>query len=213
MRKKTIIICFLCLLIAISVSGLIVAMNKERLREGDQTTFVEVNTNDLFTKQTFYTEDLDVNKQIGLSNTIILKGKVAAILESVETNDLVDSGIVDARSHGYNYLHTDVVIQVDEYLGENKLDYDMIVVRHIGGRIGNFVHVSEMESLTVNEEVLLFRLEQPAEMTQVPEGFTKEQYFLFTPNSKYIHRGNGVYSPDFKNEGDITLRDIREKLK
>lgn len=177
------------------------------LKESDDTTYVEITSSDLYTRQSFLVENMSVQEQVGQSDVLFV-GKVVDILPTVETNDLIDSGILEAREKGYKYVHTDVIIEVLEYIGEKKLDFNEVVVRRQGGRIGNSVHSTDMENLSVGEEIILTRLEKPENVTQVPNGFEPDQYFLFSPNSKFVSKGKGRFYLENDPNEVITKEDI-----
>src|SRR5690554_6788832 len=82
---------------------------------------------------------------------IIVHGQVVEILGTVESKDLHSP-----RPPEMTYLHTDILISVHEYLGPVELDYNYIVIRRLGGRLGDHVHLTSFEHFTVGEEVVLF---------------------------------------------------------
>lgn len=209
MMKKKIIIYLLGAAICISLfwSTSYLFASSTSLKESDDTTYVEITSSDLYTRQSFLVENMSVQEQVGQSDVLFV-GKVVDILPTVETNDLIDSGILEAREKGYKYVHTDVIIEVLEYIGEKKLDFNEVVVRRQGGRIGNSVHSTDMENLSVGEEIILTRLEKPENVTQVPNGFEPDQYFLLSPNSKFVSKGKGRFYLENDPNEVITKEDI-----
>jgi hypothetical protein len=181
------------------------------LKEGPNTTYVEPKKGEKILKQSPYSVERSV-EQLVKDSTIIVKGKVVKFLGVSETNDLVDSAILEAGKDGYRFIHTDVLFRVDEYLGPSKLPHEELVIRHNGGRIGDSVHVYEAEPLMIGEEIILFLLAQPEQMTQIPEGYSKDQYFLFSPNSKYINIG-GEFEPSFAEGNSVDLKSLKELIK
>ncbi len=170
------------------------------LKEGSNTTFIaEPNESDgivLHATSLYEVRDL---KQQAKESTIIVRGRVSAILGTVETKDF-GAPIPPVQEQGGKKLHTDVLVEVIDYLGPNTLDFDELVIRHIGGKIDGFTHIYEQEHLTVGDEVIIFRLSQHELMTDVPEGYSQEQYFLFHPASTYYKTAENMYRDCFNNE-------------
>src|SRR5699024_4043480 len=119
------------------------------------STFIQVEEGDLYARQSPLLEDMTLDKRIEQSE-VIVSGTVAEILPATETMDLVIPLMEDFRKKGYNFLHTDIVIKVDEFIGNSSYEYDEIVVRRNGGRLDNFVHIYDMENYEVGEKVLIF---------------------------------------------------------
>ncbi|MDN4606176.1 hypothetical protein [Sporosarcina highlanderae] len=181
------------------------------LVEGEKSTFVEAKENDKYSIVHFYSDEMTIDDQVKNSSIIVL-GEVKEILPSVETNDIVDPiDAAELREKGYNIVHTDIVIKVEKYLGEEKLDFDEIVVRRDGGRINGFVRIVKQEHFNLGEKVLLLRLFQPEQMTQVPEGYQKEQYFMFASDSKFVSKQKGIYYLE-RNEGIKINENELEKI-
>lgn len=103
-------------------------------------------------------------------------------------------------------------MEVIDYLGPNTLDFDELVLRHIGGKIEGFTHIYEQEHLTVGDEVIIFRLSQHELMKDVPEGYSLEQYFLFHPASTYYKTAENKYRNCFNNEY-YTIDEIKKAAK
>ena len=111
----------------------------------------------------------------------IVKGKVLDILGPFETTDLVSP--LSEKYDDYYKLHTDIIIGVDEYLG-NELPFKEIVVRREGGKIDDKVHLTEFENVSIGDEVIIFNLDySPERYTQIPEGYATKQYFALLMNT------------------------------
>ncbi len=170
----------------------------EGLTEGNNTTFIANPTEGLALVSSYFHKDRDL-KQQAKESTIIVKGRVTEILGTVETKDF-GAPIPEVQKQGGKKLHTDVLFRVDEYLGPNSLPFDELVIRHIGGKIEGFTHICEQEHLTIGEEVIIFRLSQHELLTQIPEGYNLEQYYLFNPASTFFNKGENRYRNCFNNE-------------
>lgn len=153
--------------------------------------------------ETIHPVPVTLTEQIQESG-IIVRGRVVKILGTVET--------ADARPGGPRLLHNNVVIEVEEYLGENKLSYSQIVVRLRGGQSGFYHHtVTPQEHFTVGEEVILLRLHQPSGLVQVPQGYVLEQYFVFISGSKLLSGPTGYTGERYPGQ-TFTLADIRRLI-
>ena len=117
-----------------------------------------------------------------MGSEYIVKGKVIDILGPFETTDLVSP--LSEKYDVYYKFHTDIIIEVDEYLG-NELPFKEIVVRREGGKIDDKVHLTEFEDMSIGEEVIIFNLaHDPGRLTQIPEGYETNQYFALLMNIK-----------------------------
>ena len=158
--------------------------------------------------------EMSLEDRVKESKTIV-SGEVIKILPSVETKDIFGSEVSQATKDGYYYLHTDIVLKVDEWITDDQ-KHKEIVIRRYGGRLGNFVHLNHMENYEVGEKVLLFQLEQLDEVNQVPEGFSKEQYYILQPNSKYVSHKKNNFVSEFVLENDkqekTTIKEIKTIL-
>lgn len=189
-KPVAIVACLVLLFIitAYSLPGL--GLLQKSLQEGSHTTYVEPEGSGL--SSSALAKERDIEEQIQESQ-IIVRGKVVDILDTAETQDLR----VPICPGQMGPLHTNILIEVDEYLGA-QLSFDHIVIRHVGGKVDGFCHlVAGQEHFTVGEDVLVFRLDRPDAMNQVPQGYSLEQYFLFQPGSKYVHLAGESYVPDF----------------
>jgi len=59
----------------------------------------------------------------------------------------------------------------------------------------------------------LFRLEQPEKMSQFPEGYDKDQYFLLGLNSKFVSHDDKVYKADFGKMESYDVDEIKRQVK
>ncbi|MFC5605061.1 hypothetical protein [Sporosarcina koreensis] len=97
---------------------------------------------------------------------------------------------------------------------KTSLIFEEIVVRRDGGRLDNFVKIVKQEHFTVGEKVMLFQLYQPEQMTQVPDGFEIEQYYMFASGSKFVRKKNGIYySEDNRRVSEKEVYDIIKNSK
>ncbi len=214
--KQNAILTVLSILAAFIVSTSVFGHNSNEsdhsnLNEGPNTTYVEKHKGD----KAIYQHGLDKNRELKdqiKESSVIVKGEVVKILGVVETKDLLDAGQQEMVNDGVKFIHTNVVIKVDQYLGKTKLPFDEIVVRHPGGRIDEYVNITSHEELTVGEKVILFRLDQPENMTQVPEGYEKEQYFLFNMHSKYVSNDNKIFTSGFKKNEYFDADEIKKEI-
>jgi len=218
-RKYLLVLLVLPALILLITSSGVSGVNEEdntisfdeNLVEGPNTTFIENQTGLKTIVQKYLFTERDITSQIKESQ-IIVKGKVIQILDTVVTYDLISDTKKRDAEDGWFYLHTDVLFEVDEYFGPNKLPFEQLVLRHVGGKIeGKAAHICEQEQLTVGEDVIIFRLAKPDIMVQVPEGYSLEQYYLFCPASKYVHIGEGKYKASFKNES-FDMKSLRRQI-
>lgn len=164
-----------------------VFFNEESLVEGKNTTFTAVAQGPHLVSS-FLIEDRDLRQQ-AKESTIIVKGRVVNILGTVRTEDMA----IPQNMR----VHTDVVFQVDQYLGPVSLPFTTLILRRPGGKIDGFTHIVHQENLTVGEELVIFRLTRPDFINQIPAGYCLEQYFLFNPASKFIKIGDDQYRASY----------------
>lgn len=181
-----------------------VFFGEESLIENDNTTFVTQSTDGIMLVSNFIIKDRDLNQQ-AKESTIIVRGRVTKMLGTVVTEDLVTPIMAEQGLH----VHTDVLFQVDEYLGPNSLPFEYLVLRRMGGKIEGFTHVVEQENLTVGEEMIIFRLSRPDLMTQIPEGYSLEQYYLFNPASKFVNIDGNNYRACY-NDKSYGIKQIKK---
>lgn len=161
--------------------------NEESLTENENSTFVSPSEDPTLVSK-YLIEERDLRQQVEESS-IIVKGKVVKILGTTETKDMeIPQGM---------RVHTDVLFKVDQYLGPNSLPYENLVLRRMGGKIEGFTHIVNQENLTVGEELIIFRLTRPEFISQLPDGYCLEQYYLFNPASKFIKTSEGLYRASY----------------
>ena len=165
--------------------------NEEFLVEGSNTTYVTPGADGTTLASKYLIEERDLLQQ-ARESTIIVKGQVVKILDTLETKDLE---LPQGRR-----LHTDVLFRVDQYLGPYSLPYEYLVLRRMGGKIEGFTHVVNQENLTVGEELIIFRLSRPEYISQVPDGYSLDQYFVFNPASKFTSIGGDRYRASYMNK-------------
>lgn len=169
--------------------------NENSSTENPNTTFVAPTDGEMMAVSSYNIKNRDLSQQVKES-TIIVKGKVKKILGTVVTEDLV----VPLKVEQAIRVHTDVLFEVDEYLGPNSLPFKNLVLRRMGGKIEGFTHIVKQENLTVGEELIIFRLSRPDYVTQIPEGYSLEQYFVFNPASKFINIGGDQYRASYRDQ-------------
>ncbi|MFC5605062.1 hypothetical protein [Sporosarcina koreensis] len=93
------------------------------LVESENSTFVEAKENDK-SVTVFHTAEEMTIEELVKNSTIVVMAEVKEILPTVETNDFVSKEeAAELRDIGYNIVHTDVVLKVVKFLGENKPDF------------------------------------------------------------------------------------------
>ncbi len=188
------------------------AFYNDGLMEGSNTTFITEPAEGegivLHSSNLYEVKDL---RQQAQESTIIVRGRVSRILGTVETKDY-GAPIPPVQEQGGKKLHTDVLLDDIEYFGPNSLPFDELVIRHIGGKIEGFTHIYEQEQFTVGDEVIIYRLSQHELLTDVPEGYSQQQYFLFHAASTYFRTDDNRYRDCFNNEY-FTIDEIKNAAK
>src|SRR5690625_3888953 len=211
MIKKTLIFCgvFIALVACQSKESL----NDQNLDNLALSTEVSTTSDDLVYEHDGYYEVNTIDEL--MESQYIVKGKVVDILGPYETEDLINEDFL--KYDDYFKFHTDIVIEVDDYLGE-ALPFEEIVVRREGGKIDDRVHITKFENFAVGEEVIIFNLENdPERYTQISEGYKPEQYFSLLMNTTFKKDNNnefvrldGIF--EFDRNEKVTLDMFEEKL-
>ena len=151
---------------------------KEELNPNESTK-ITIETDDVVYEHSGFYQVDSMEELMG--SEYIVKGKVLDILGPFETTDLVSP--LSEKYDDYFKFHTDIIIEVDEYLG-NELPFKEIVVRREGGKIDDKVHLTEFENVSIGDEVIIFNLDHdPERHTQIPEGYETNQYFVLLMNT------------------------------
>src|SRR5690554_5776271 len=104
--------------------------NDQNLDNLALSTEVSTTSDDLVYEHDGYYEVNTIDQL--MASQYIVKGKVVDILGPYETEDLINEDFL--KYDDYFKFHTDIVIEVDDYLGE-ALPFEEIVVRREGGKI------------------------------------------------------------------------------
>lgn len=73
-----------------------------------------------------------------------------------------------------------------------------------------FNHVNEMENFNVGEKVLLTLMGQPDNVKQIPDGFDIDQYFIISPDSKFLKINKTEFVLEREKGKSIKLEKIRQ---